>query len=194
MQAPAPDSADEVSTFDALGRVLAADVRSLIEVPPADNSAMDGYALRLADASAPGVVLPISQRIPAGVVGSPLEAGTAARIFTGAQVPPGADAIAMQEHCTVVDSGVRVDTLPSPGEWVRRRGEDVARDAVVLAAGTRLTPQALGMAASVGARDAARRSSAARRAVLHRRRARHARRDAQARRDLQLQPLHAARR
>lgn len=149
--APGSGAAEQVSTFDALGRVLAADVRSLIDVPPADNSAMDGYALRLADASAPGVVLPVSQRIPAGVVGVPLAAGTAARIFTGAQVPPGADAIAMQEHCTVTEAGVRVDTLPSPGQWVRRRGEDVARNAVVLAAGRKLSPQALGMAASVGA-------------------------------------------
>ncbi len=149
--APASASAEQVSTFDALGRVLAADVRSLIDVPPADNSAMDGYAVRLGDLPAPGVVLQVSQRIPAGVVGSPLDAGTAARIFTGAQIPPGADAIVMQEHCTVVEAGVRIDSLPAPGEWVRRRGEDVARDAVVLVAGRRLAPQALGMAASVGA-------------------------------------------
>ena len=149
--APAPGSAETVSTFDALGRVLADDVRSLIEVPPADNSAMDGYAIRLSDVAEAGVVLPVSQRIPAGVVGSPLDPATAARIFTGAQVPPGADAIAMQEHCTVVESGVRIDIVPALGEWVRRRGEDVARDAVVLAAGRRLSPQAVGMAASVGA-------------------------------------------
>ena len=149
--APTPGSAETISTFDALGRVLAADVRSLIEVPPADNSAMDGYAIRLADVAEAGVVLPVSQRIPAGVVGSSLDAGTAARIFTGAQVPPGADAIAMQEYCTIVESGVRIDIVPKPGEWVRRQGEDVARDAVVLAAGRRLSPQAVGMAASVGA-------------------------------------------
>src|SRR5450432_1161176 len=144
------EAAEQLSTFDALGRVLAADVRSLIEVPPADNSAMDGYALRVADVPAAGTVLPISQRIPAGFVGAPLEAKTLARIFTGAQVPAGADAIAMQEHCTVVPSGVRIDVVPAAGQWVRRRGEDVARDAVVLAAGSHLTPQALGMAASVG--------------------------------------------
>src|SRR5450432_3020971 len=150
VQPPTPEAAEELSTFDALGRVLAADVRSLIEVPPADNSAMDGYALRVADVPAAGTVLPISQRIPAGFVGAPLEAKTLARIFTGAQVPAGADAIAMQEHCTVVASGVRIDVVPAAGQWVRRRGEDVARNAVVLAAGSRLTPQALGMAASVG--------------------------------------------
>ena len=140
--APAAIRAESVSTFEALGRVLAADVRSLIDVPPADNSAMDGYALRVADVAAPGTVLPISQRIAAGSVGSPLAPGSAARIFTGAQVPPGADAVVMQEHCTAVDGGVRVDTVPSPGQSIRRRGEDVARDAVVLAAG--VAPHAAG--------------------------------------------------
>jgi molybdopterin molybdotransferase len=143
--------AEQVSTFDALGRVLAADVRSLIDVPPADNSAMDGYALRVADVPSPGTVLPIGQRIAAGSVGTALEPGTAARIFTGAQVPPGADAVVMQEQCTMVEGGVRVDVVPRAGLSIRRRGEDVRRDDVVLAAGLRLSPQALGMAASVGA-------------------------------------------
>ena len=149
--APAPGRAETISTFDALHRVLAADVRSLLDVPPADNSEMDGYALRTADLSAPGTVLPVSQRIPAGSVGEPLQPATLARIFTGAQIPPGADAVVMQEHCTVVDAGVRIDTPPQPGQSIRRRGEDVRRDSVVLAAGARLAPQALGMAASVGA-------------------------------------------
>jgi molybdopterin molybdotransferase len=143
--------AQTVSTFDALGRVLAADVHSLIDVPPADNTSMDGYAMRAADVSAAGTVLPVSQRIPAGVVGQPLQAGTAARIFTGAQVPAGADAVVMQEQCEAVDGAVRVNAVPAAGQWVRRRAEDVAAGAVVLKRGTRLTPQALGMAASVGA-------------------------------------------
>ena len=151
VQPPSPASAETVSTFDALGRVLAADVRSLIDVPPADNSAMDGYAVRVADLPAAGTVLPVSQRIPAGVVGGPLQAGTAARIFTGAEVPAGTDAIAMQENCAVVESGVRIDVVPALGQSVRRRGEDVAREAVVLVAGRRLDPQSVGMAASVGA-------------------------------------------
>ena len=142
---------ETVSTFGALGRVLAADVASLLDVPPADNTSMDGYALRAADVPAAGTVLPVSQRIPAGVVGAPLRAGTAARIFTGAQVPVGADAVVMQEQCAVVDGGVRIDTIPAPGQWVRRQGEDVRRGSVVLARGTKLTPQALGLAASVGA-------------------------------------------
>jgi molybdopterin molybdotransferase len=140
-----------VSTFDALGRVLAEDVRSALDVPPADNTSMDGYALRAADVPASGTVLPVSQRIAAGVVGTPLAAGTAARIFTGAQVPAGADAVVMQEQCAVVEGGVRIDAVPAPGQWVRRRGEDVLRGDVVLARGARLTPQALGLAASVGA-------------------------------------------
>ena len=143
--------AQTVSTFDALGRVLAEDVRSLIDVPPADNTAMDGYALRCADVPAIGTVLPVSQRIPAGATWQPLQPGTAARIFTGAQVPTGADAVVMQEQCEAVDGGVRVNTIPVPGQWVRRRAEDVAAGATVLARGTRLTPQALGLAASVGA-------------------------------------------
>ena len=142
---------ETVSTFDALGRVLAADVASLLDVPPADNTSMDGYALRAADVPAAGTVLPVSQRIPAGVVGAPLASGTAARIFTGAQVPAGADAVVMQEVCEVVDGGVRIDTVPKPGQWVRRRGEDVQHGSVVLGRGARLTPQALGLAASVGA-------------------------------------------
>jgi molybdopterin molybdotransferase len=140
-----------VSTFDALGRVLAAEVGSGLDVPPADNSSMDGYALRCADVPAAGAVLPVSQRIPAGVVGQPLQPGSAVRIFTGAQVPAGADAIVMQEQATVQGDSVRIDAVPAPGQWIRRRGEDVQRGAVVLPIGTRLTPQALGLAASVGA-------------------------------------------
>jgi molybdopterin molybdotransferase len=143
--------AETVSTFDALGRVLAEGVRSALDVPPADNTSMDGYALRCTDVVSAGTLLPISQRIPAGVVGAPLQAGTAARIFTGAQVPAGADAVVMQEACEVQGDAVRVNVVPTPGQWIRRRGEDVRGGAEVLAAGTRLTPQALGLAAAVGA-------------------------------------------
>ncbi|MCP5270270.1 MAG: molybdopterin molybdotransferase MoeA [Burkholderiaceae bacterium] len=147
------DRTETVGTFDALGRVLAAEVRSGLDVPPADNTSMDGYAMRAADVPAEGTVLPVSQRIPAGVVGQPLQPGTAARIFTGAQVPAGADAVVMQEQCEALDGSVRVNTVPQSGQWIRRRGEDVMHDAVVLTAGTRLTPQALGLAASVGAAE-----------------------------------------
>ena len=146
---------EKLDTFDALGRVLARGVVSALDVPPADNSAMDGYAMRVADLPAAGNVLPVSQRLPAGVVGAALLPGTAVRIFTGAQLPAGADAVVMQEQCEAVAGeglgSVRVDVLPRPGQWIRRRGEDVLHGAEVLAAGSRLTPQALGLAASVGA-------------------------------------------
>ena len=146
---------EQVDTFDALGRVLAEDVCSALDVPPADNSSMDGYALRLADLATPDTLLPVSQRIAAGVVGAPLAEGSAARIFTGAQMPRGADTVVMQELCDVVAGdglgSVRIKTRPKAGEWVRRKGEDVQRGATVLPRGTRLTPQALGLAASIGA-------------------------------------------
>jgi molybdopterin molybdotransferase len=142
---------ESVATFDALGRVLAQDLVSAIDVPPRDNSAMDGYALRTADVPTAGTVLPLSQRIAAGHVGSALAAGGAARIFTGAQLPDGADAIVMQEQCTAVGDRVRIDAVPQAGQWIRRRGEDVRAGAVVLGQGMRLTPQAQGLAATVGA-------------------------------------------
>jgi molybdopterin molybdotransferase len=146
--APLPGM-EAVSTFDADGRVLAQDLVSSLDVPAHDNSAMDGYALRAAD-WADGAVLPVSQRIPAGSVGHALESGTAARIFTGAPIPPGADAVVMQEDCEAVDAGVRIKVQPRPGQSVRRRGEDVAAGAVVLGRGERLTPASLGLAASIG--------------------------------------------
>ena len=156
---------DSVATWDADGRVLAADAVSPLHVPPQDNSAMDGYALRCADVPAAGTVLRVTQRIAAGSSGQALQPGTAARIFTGAPVPPGADAVVMQEDCEALpESGdgapasaqvptlgrVRIHTVPEPGQAIRRAGEDIARGAVVLHAGTRLTPAALGLAASIG--------------------------------------------
>ena len=146
---------EKLDTFDALGRVLARPVVSGLDVPPADNTSMDGYALRAADVPAAGTVLPVSQRLPAGVVGAALQPGTAVRIFTGAQLPAGADAVVMQELCEAVSGDglgqVCINTVPQPGQWIRRQGEDVQHSAEVLATGTRLTPQALGLAASVGA-------------------------------------------
>lgn len=152
--APLPGT-DTVATFDADGRVLAQDCTSALHVPPQDNSSMDGYAVRSADVGATGTVLPVSQRIAAGSAGEPLAPGTAARIFTGAPVPPGADAILMQEDCEALAAGeglgqVRISAVPRPGQWIRRAGEDIARGAVVLAAGTRLSPAELGLAASIG--------------------------------------------
>ncbi|BEP48180.1 MULTISPECIES: molybdopterin molybdotransferase MoeA [Variovorax] len=147
--------AESVATFDADGRVLAQDIVSALTVPPRDNSSMDGYAVRVADCAAPGAVLQVAQRIPAGTVGTPLAAGTAARIFTGAQIPEGADAIVMQEDTQPVPQegtlgAVRIDIVPAAGQWIRRAGEDVAAGDVVLRQGERLTPAALGLAASVG--------------------------------------------
>jgi len=148
---------ETVATLDALGRVLAAEVLSALDVPPEDNSSMDGYALQLADVPVAGTVLPVSQRIPAGAPGQPLQRATAARIFTGGQLPAGADAIVMQEQCEAVPAAagglgsVRIAVLPQRGQWIRRRGEDVRQGAAVLHRGARLTPQALGLAASVGA-------------------------------------------
>ena len=142
---------EQVATFDGDGRVLLRDAVSPLHVPPEDNSAMDGYAVRSADVPAAGAELGVSQRIAAGAVGAPLVAGTAARIFTGAPVPEGADAIVMQEDCEVLGDGrVRVNAVPSSGQWVRRAGEDIERGAVVLAAGARLGPAELGLAASIG--------------------------------------------
>jgi molybdopterin molybdotransferase len=140
-----------LATFDALGRVLRQDVRSELDVPPQDNTSMDGYALRCVDVPAAGSVLAVTQRIPAGVVGQPLRPGSAARIFTGAQVPAGADAVVMQEQCEVVGESVRIHAVPVQGQWIRRRGEDVRSGNTVLPVGVRLTPQSLGLAATVGA-------------------------------------------
>ena len=149
------DGVEEVSTFEADGRVLAQNMLSNLHVPPQDNSSMDGYAMRAADVGVAGAVLSVSQRIPAGSVGTPLQAGTAARIFTGASIPAGADAVVMQEECEVLPevngiTQIRVNAIPKSGQWIRRAGEDVALGAVVLQKGERLTPASLGLAASIG--------------------------------------------
>ena len=148
-----------VSTFDADGRVLAQDLLSSLDVPAHDNSSMDGYALRCADWLGPATVLQVNQRIPAGSSGQALALGSAARIFTGAPIPPGADAVVMQEDCTplpaLAGAGAACPTVqfqlqPRAGQWIRRRGEDVALGDVVLRRGERLTPASLGLAASIG--------------------------------------------
>lgn len=141
-----------VPTLEATGRVLAADQQSTLDVPPMDNTQMDGYAVRAADCAGGQVSLPVSQRIPAGQVGQPLAAGTAARIFTGAMIPEGADAVIMQEQCRFDESSgqVSISHAPRPGEWIRRAGEDIRAGSTILQAGTRLRAQELGLAASVG--------------------------------------------
>ena len=142
---------ETVPLAEADGRVLANDLVSPLQVPPYDNSAMDGYALRAADAAAIGAELPVSQRIPAGAAPQPLAAGTAARIFTGAPVPAGADAVVMQENTEIAGDGVvRFLQQPKTGQNLRRSGDDIRRGATVLRAGQRIGPAALGLAASMG--------------------------------------------
>jgi molybdopterin molybdotransferase len=144
------EASETVTLRQARGRVLAEDVRSGIDVPPADNSSMDGYAIRHADHAAGQRVFAVSQRIAAGATGTPLQAGTAARIFTGAEIPPQADTVVMQENCSTVDGGIQIEQAPAIGENVRRRGQDIAADSVILRTGTRLGPAHVGVAAAVG--------------------------------------------
>jgi molybdopterin molybdotransferase len=150
---------EQVTTFDADGRVLAKDLVSALQVPPQDNSSMDGYAVRCADIQRADVVLPVSKRIPAGAAPQSLQAGSVARIFTGAPIPDGADAVIMQEDCEPVgdakpDQGqlgsVRIKSVPQMGQWIRRSGEDVTRGAVILQQGERLSAASQGLAASIG--------------------------------------------
>ena len=142
---------ESVPTFEADGRVLATDLVAALQVPPQDNSSMDGYAVRCADAAKPDALLRVTQRIAAGSHGQPLGPGEAARIFTGAPVPAGADAIVMQEDCEALPDGrVRIQVQPAMGQWIRRSGEDITRGRTVLQRGARLGPAELGLAASLG--------------------------------------------
>jgi molybdopterin molybdotransferase len=145
---------EQVATLAANGRVLATTQFSTLHVPPMDNTQMDGYAVCAADCQSGQTRLPVTQRIPAGVIGQSLAAGTAARIFTGAFIPNGADAVVMQEQCVSEVEGeqtfVTINHVPQSGEWIRRQGEDIKTGAEILAAGTRLRAQELGLAASVG--------------------------------------------
>ncbi len=137
-----------------LGRVLAEDQVSTVNVPPLDNSAMDGYAVRAAEVTTAGVTLPVSQRIPAGTVGEPLQPGTAARIFTGAPIPSGADAVLMQEVCTASEANgqalVTFQESIDAGRNIRRAGEDLTVGNCILKAGTRLRAQEIALAATAG--------------------------------------------
>ena len=137
----------EVDLLKALGCVLARDVVSSIAVPGDDNSAMDGYALRAVDAHEQ---LPVSQRIPAGSVGAQLKPGTAARIFTGAAIPPGADTVVRQENCELLDGCIVINGSVSAGQNIRLQGQDISSGSIVLCAGRRLRPQDVGLLASVG--------------------------------------------
>jgi molybdopterin molybdotransferase len=144
-----PTLTETVALAQARGRVLARDQLAAIDVPPAANSAMDGYAVRAADV-APGRVLPVHQRIAAGAVGSALEAGAAARIFTGAELPPGADAVVMQEDCRSVDGGVVIAVAVAPGDSVRPGGQDIRRGQCLARAGQRLCAPEVALLAAAG--------------------------------------------
>ena len=144
--AKAVPDVEEIPTLEATHRVLARPQRSTMDVPPMDNSAMDGYAVRIAD----GPKLKVAQKIMAGSVGKPLEPGTAARIFTGAPIPPGADAVVMQEHTETQGEFVVLKSSPKPEEWIRRAASDIRKGGEILPAGKRLLPQDTGLAASVG--------------------------------------------
>jgi molybdopterin molybdotransferase len=148
-QAVPPLPIEELNTFEVFDRVLARDLLATLNVPPMDNTQMDGYAVRRSDLAA-GLPLRVSQRVPAGKVGTALQAGTTARVFTGALIPSGADAVVMQEMTELQGDSVLFKHLPEDGEWIRRAGEDIQAGSVILPAGTRMSPQAAGLAASVG--------------------------------------------
>ncbi|MEX2488951.1 MAG: gephyrin-like molybdotransferase Glp [Pseudomonadales bacterium] len=147
-----PISANEsVKLDEAIGRVLADDISSPLDVPPADNSAMDGYALDVDDLTIKeGGVYQVSDRIAAGQVGQPLQPGTFARIFTGAHIPPRANAVVMQENTEIMDDGVKLNVVPQKYANIRPRGQDLAEGDIVLSRGQRLRPQDVGLMASVG--------------------------------------------
>jgi len=140
---------ENVELTAALGRILAENCYVPADVPPADNSAVDGYALRSQDLQS-GRPLPVSSRIPAGEAPLALTPGTAARIFTGSEVPAGADAVVMQEKVEVSEDGITVTSDVSTGQNIRRRGQDLKAGDLALAAGTPIRPQEMGLLASMG--------------------------------------------
>ncbi|MBP8902135.1 MAG: molybdopterin molybdotransferase MoeA [Thiobacillaceae bacterium] len=141
---------ETVDLAEAFGRVLAEDLVSPMTVPPFSNAAMDGYAARAADIPEAGARLPVTQRVAAGDVARALAPGSAARIFTGAQVPDGADAVVMQEDCVVDGDFVIINRVPPAGQHVRLKGSDLLAGKPILAAGSRFSAAAQGLAASVG--------------------------------------------
>ena len=145
---------ETVPTGAAYRRVLAEGLVSPMNVPPADNTQMDGFAVASAECAQAGARLMVSQRIAAGHVGGALKPHTAARIFTGGLIPEGADAVVMQEQADLEETPegpmVTIRHVPQAGEWIRRAGEDIRAGASILEAGTVLRAQELGLAASVG--------------------------------------------
>lgn len=146
---PVPRDVEMVALEHALGRVLAQSLTVAVDVPPEANSSMDGYAVRCEDLNE-AEVLPISQRIPAGTAPEPLQPGTAARIFTGAPIPAGADAVVMQEEAIADDQGVRFTAAVRPGQNIRPQGQDLRAGEPLLPSGSKLSAQAMGVLASAG--------------------------------------------
>lgn len=147
--AKAPDRVETVPLAETLGRVLAEDQSVPCDVPPADNSAVDGYAVRQVDVR-DGQAIPVSARYPAGEATRPLAPGTAARIFTGSEIPAGADSVVMQERVEVTEAGIVVHADVTEGQNIRRRGQDLAVGERALAKGTHIRPQEMGLLASIG--------------------------------------------
>ncbi len=142
---------EKITLTESLGRVLAENITSSINVPPADNSAMDGFAVTASDITQSPCSLSVSQRIPAGSAPSALTPNTAARIFTGAEIPENADAVVIQENCEFLDDQkVTLNTKPSKGDNIRRQGQDIKIGDVVLSSGQKLSPQHIGLLASIG--------------------------------------------
>jgi molybdopterin molybdotransferase len=143
-------AAESLSVLDSLGRILAADICAEVDVPPADNSAMDGYAFCYAEAAANGFQLPLSQRVAAGTAPLPMASNTVARIFTGAEIPLGADTVAMQENCTEQNGIVAVDAAVKANGNVRPRGQDIQASQIILTTGTKIRAQEMGLLSSIG--------------------------------------------
>lgn len=134
----------------ARNRVLAETCTAQINVPPADNSAMDGYAVRTDDIKSVPMTLPVSLRIAAGQFPAPLDPGSAARIFTGAEIPANANAVVIQENCQASGDKVIINTAVNAGDNIRPAGQDVMQGTVLFHSGHRLRPQDLGLLASTG--------------------------------------------
>ncbi len=147
---PHIQATEQVPLSEALGRVSAEGISASLDIPGYANSAMDGYLLRAEDTHQGSTELTITQRIAAGSVGQPIKPGTAARIFTGAPIAPGGDAVIMQEECEVAGDQLRISRAAKPGENIRPQGNDVKAGTLLIPPGTRLAPQHLAVIASVG--------------------------------------------
>lgn len=149
-RARAPSTQEIIGLDELRGRVLANDIVGLRDLPPADNSSMDGYALRCADVPGPGTSLPVQQRCFAGETPDPLLPGHATRLFTGSLIPTGADTVVMQEYCEENDNAVTINTRPRSGDNIRRRSEDMREGHNILRRGTRVGAAELAVLAAQG--------------------------------------------